>query len=367
MDRPKTTEDAATSARSDDRRPKGPQERQSGPPSMPTHPLSDAPVLSAIAAAGALLAMLLHRLIVPAFSQNGNHSLWLEVERWGDFGANLAAVCGIIALTSGVRGFVSHNHHLPGGKRFLLLFFNVVFVGTIGTATIMDRGWTSAEVVWLALGEANVLCVILAVSALSLSPGRQARWVALATACMVLFGLTARVLERISLSLTSWVIQLRDTLEATGEIGYLVVLLVGTYWLMPRSNRMRDHIARLVGLSAGGTAAAGFIVSITGAPNDYKMLLYHSQRVRLLIDEAPQLYAVPICAAVFGAVSATLGSDRIRQQAGIGMLLLLSAGYAPRAPGGLMALTLATCLIARSAVASSWQPSQRPAPAPATS
>jgi len=364
MDSSTTTEDAAPSERDDDpvavESPDDP-----GPPghAVPVHPLSDAPVLSTLAALGAMLATLLHRLLVPAFSEDSQRMLWLEIERWGDFGANLAAVCGIVALTAGVRGFVAHNHHLPGGKRFLLLFFNIVFVGTIGTATVMDRGWTSAELVWLALGEANVLCVILAVSALSMAPRRHARWLTLATACMVLFGLTARVLERISVSLTSWVIKLRDGLEAAGELGYLVVLVLGAYWLVPRGARTRDHVARLIGLSVTAIAAGGFMLSITRAANDYQMLLYHTQRVRLLIDSIPQVYALPICAAVGAAVAATLGTDRIRQQAGTGMLLLLAAGYAPRAPGGLMALTLATCLIARSAVASSWQPTRTPAAA----
>jgi hypothetical protein len=180
---------------------------------------------------------------------------------------------------------------------------------------------------------------------------------------MVLFGLTARVLERVAVSLTSWVVRLRDGLEAAGEVGYLTVLLLGAYWLIPRGGLTRDHIARLTGISAAGAAATAFMLAITEAPNDYRLLLYHTQRVRLLIDDAPQLYAVPVVAAIGTAVAATIGSDRVRQQAGIGMLLLLSAGYAPRAPGGLMALTLATCLIARSTVAAAWQPTRALAPA----
>lgn len=360
MDSPTTNQDPADQP---DSAPQPGGDERSGPASqMPAHPLSDAPHLSTLAALGALLAMLLHRLVVPGFSQGGDRAMWLEIERWGDFGANLSAVCGIIALIAGVRGFVAHNHHLSGGKRFNLLFFTVVFVGTIGAATVMDRAWTSAEMVWLAVGEANVLCVVLSVSALSLSPGRQTRGLALAMACMVLFGLTARILERAAVSLSSWIVQLRSALEAVGEVGYIVVLLLGAYWMVPRAERVRDNIARLIGLSSTGMLGAAFIIAISRAPQDYRLLLYHSQRVRLLIDDAPQLYAFPICAALGAAVSATLGSDRVRRQAGTGMLLLLAAGFAPRAPGGLLALTLAVCLMSRATLAASWQvrtPEQR--------
>lgn len=304
---------------------------------------------------------------MPAFGARGQHAVWLKVGRWGDFGQNLAAISGIVALLVGVRGFVTHNHHLRQEKRWLLLLFSLIFVTTIGAATLNERTAHSGELVWLALGEANVLCVVLSVSVLGLAAGRGTRALSLAAACMALFGLTARVMERLALAFGGLASSLRDVFEAVGEVGYLAVLLLGALWVVPRGTATRAGLARLVGMMALGMVAASFVLGQMGPVGEFKLVLYNAQRVRLLLDHAPALYAIPTSVAVGAAVAAVLGADPVRRQAGVGLLLLLASGYAPRAPAGLLTLTLSICVLARAAVAAAWQlgPTAQPPAAPA--
>lgn len=331
------------------------------PPRAPDHPLSDAPHLAGLTAAGAMIALVVHGLLMPTMGATGDHELWLRVGRWGDFGQNLAAIGGVFALLTGVQGFVQHNHHLRPEKRWLLFLFSLIFVGTITAATFGERNESSGDLVWMALGEANLLCVILSVSVLGLSPGRGTRGLSIAAACMALFGLTARVMERLPLTLGGAATRLQGALEAAGEVGYLMLLVLSALWVVPRGQPRRARRARMLGMGALGMAMGVFAVGIAGPLNDYRLVLYHAQRVRLLLDLAPALYAVPISMAIGAAISGVAGADLVRRQAALGLLLLVTAGYAPRAPVGLLTLTLAICLLSRAALAATWQPSTPPA------
>jgi hypothetical protein len=84
---------------------------------------------------------------------------------------------------------------------------------------------------------------------------------------------------------------------------------------------------------------------------DYALLLYSAQRVSLLLDREPLLYAAPFCLLLSAAVSGLINGGGIRLQAASGLLLIFSAGYATRAPGRLLSLAIGFMVLARALIA----------------
>ena len=119
----------------------------------------------------------------------------------------------------------------------------------------------------------------------------------------------------------------------------------------PSSFGIRKFVARAAGL--GVLLGCLYVVWVAqrGWRGDYAVLLYNAQRVNLLLDRAPLLYAIPFCLLLSAATTALLNGGGARVQCAAAMLLLFASGYAPRAPGRLLTMTLGFVLLARAVAA----------------
>jgi hypothetical protein len=311
------------------------------------------PPLAWLAAIAALSAMAINQVLVPALNSAGKRTLLRELDRWGAFAANLAAVSGLVALCFGLLAFVRHNTIISVRKRvFLGTFAAMFFLPTIALAVLFERQRTTTQLVLLALGGAHVLGAIVCTAAASAAPTRYARVMAYLGAAMAAFALSSQLLEVLSqLQLQLWQAQAQQLIQGLGELCYLGLLVGMTRLLLPMERDMRSRLARLLAFFLLPVMLGALYLAERVLDNDYALLLYHAQRVTLFIDSWPRLYAVPIGLAAASSFAAWFATDPIRRQAAAGVLLLLGSGYTPHAPGRLLTSALALVVIARALIA----------------
>ncbi len=324
--------------------------------------VSSSPPLAWLAACAALAAMGINQLVLPGLAETARHALLHNLERWGAFCTNLSAISGLIALGFGLLAFIRYSTMVELRQRLLLGAFAGIFLPSIAVAALFERQRTTAQVVVFAIGAAQVLGAIVSTSAARAAPSRFARAVAWCAAAMAIFTLLAQVGQVMSeLHLSVVLARAQQIMQSAGEACYLLLLCSIAPLLLPSRAGTRSRLARLAGFFVLPIALGALYMAEAALENDYALLLYHAQRVTLFIDSWPQIYAVPIGLALSGSLAAVLAKDPVRRQAAAGVLLLLSSGYAPHAPGRLLTCTLSMVLIARALIA----PGQPPAPRPA--
>ncbi|MGD8862243.1 MAG: hypothetical protein PVI30_19680 [Myxococcales bacterium] len=324
-----------------------------------------APPLAWLAAAAAFTAMLLNQVLVPAMGASEERVTALRLDRAGDFATNLGAVAGLIAIVFGLMAFIRHSTLVSLRQRLMLACFSGMFLPTIAVATLFERQRTTTQLVVFALGAAMILGTVVNVAAARAARDRVARAAALLASTMAVLMLISQALElgrRVTLSATA--LEIHAAIRGVGELCYLVLLGGSVLFVLPRKARGQDRLGRTVAFVLLPALLGGLYAVERALQSDYALLLYHAQRVSLLLDVFPRLYAVPIALSLSSVVGAAIGDNAMRRQAAAGVLLLLSAGYAPVAPGRLLSLALAMVLLARAAVGTGEheQPAEPPPP-----
>src|SRR5262245_60935460 len=67
------------------------------------------PPLAWLAALSALVATCTNQVLLPALNSTGKRALLRQLEPWGAFAQNLAAIAGLIAVSFGLHAFVRYN------------------------------------------------------------------------------------------------------------------------------------------------------------------------------------------------------------------------------------------------------------------
>jgi hypothetical protein len=218
-------------------------------------------------------------------------------------------------------------------------------------ATLLDRVETTRENVYLAVAAANMIGVLSSLYALERTRGLL-RVLALLLTCLPLFSIASVLLEATAdVQLDPWKRRGHEWTQALGEISYVGVLLASFPMLVPRGLRLRDLIARTAGIAVLVASVYGLRTAEAAMHNDYPVLFYHAQRVGLMLDRSPLLYAIPFCLALSAVTTALLAGGGARWQAAAGVLLVFAAGYAPKAPGRLLSMALGFVLLSRALVA----------------
>ena len=306
------------------------------------------PALAGLSAFSALVALGVDRVFVASMSNRAQHAFWLQVERWGDFATNLATIAGAFALATGLLSFVLRADRVTLHRRLVISGFSAIFLSITVLSTVLDRERTTTQLVLFAVGAANVLGATVAATAGRYSSGILLRSLALLTGLLALGTLVSQVLQLMTqLRLSVWQLQAYELLRGGGEILYLLLLLLASVLAIQQRPTLRDRLSRSVGTALLGGFAATFYLAAVAMQGDFGLVLYHAQRVTLFLDGSVAVYALPMSAALALGLAAQLGSDRRRSQIGLGLLLLLAAGYAPREPGRLVSMTLGMVLMSR--------------------
>jgi hypothetical protein len=194
------------------------------------------------------------------------------------------------------------------------------------------------------------------------------RILALLLTCLPLFSIASVLLEvTADVQLDPWERRGHEWAQVLGELSYVGVLLASFPMLVPRGLRLRDLIARTLGIAVLVASVYGLRTAEAAMHNEYPVLFYHAQRVGFMLDRSPLLYAIPFCLALSGVTTALIAARGARWQAAAGVLLLFAAGYGPKAPGRLLSMALGFVLLSRALVALGQvlpRASQAPTPTP---
>ena len=210
--------------------------------------VGSSPPLSWLAALAALVSMALNQLLLPAMSEGTRHALLHQLDRWGAFATNLAAISGLIALAFGLLAFVRYSAVMTLRARLLIGFGALVFLPTISVAVLFERQRTTAQVVLSALVIAQVLSAIVSTSAARAASNMYTRSIAVLAAGMATFALCSEVLQLFAqVHLVAWQLQAQQIAQGIGEVCYLLLLAGITPLLLPQRRDMRSRAARLTG------------------------------------------------------------------------------------------------------------------------
>lgn len=331
--------------------PESPSARVGTPraPQHPDGPLDGIPVLGLLAAVAALASLAVNGFLVQALAGAVPHPTLIQLDRWGDLPRNLAAIAGTIALGAALYGFLRYPRYAPIRRRLLLAGFAGIFIPTVALAAILPAERVPVDVIQFSMSAASILTVFFGLTGL--------RWPAPRSVRLALGLLTASVFLAFGWFVLDWLDPLTGwgsialVLRRAGEIAYLAVPLVAAGGTLPLLARER----RIGGLVAFGATTlvvlAAFIALRLTLRADFAIVLYGAQRVEILLDAAPLVYAFPLSVA-FGVAAAALASrDGTFRQAGTALLLVVAGGYAPRAPAHLLMMVLGAALLSRVAIA----------------
>jgi hypothetical protein len=332
-------------------------------------PLEMAPPLAGLAALSAFAAMLLNQVLMPGLGTEHNTLLLSRISRAGQFAANLAVISGLVSFVFCVVSVARGQTTLTLFRRVLWVLLAIVLLRAAVIATLFERVETTRENVYLAVGAANMIGVLSSLYALERTRGLL-RALAVLLTCLPLFSIASVLLEVTQdFQLDLWRQRGHAWTQGLGELSYVGVLLASFPMLVPRGLRLRDLIARSAGIAVLVASVYALRTAEAALHNEYPVLFYHAQRVGLLLDRSPLLYAIPFCLALSGVTTALIATTGARWQAAAGVLLLFAAGYAPKAPGRLLSMALGFVLLSRALIALAQAvpraPKQRKTPVPA--
>lgn len=317
------------------------------------------PPLALLAALASLLDLFGTRLWVRVLSNREvsglTHGVLIDLKRGGDFVRNLAAVAGLIALALALTEMIQPRAHGGLKQRVGIAGFAGIFLPTAFLATVLPAPRTTPVVVLFAAGAANLLAVVLGISSLRW-PGPRVRRVALAgVAATAFFAFTSTVILLIGrITLWSAGYPLGVALRRVGEITWLLSLLGFAWAFRPRGLPRARWVPAAIGGGAVAIAALAAFVSARRhlEPEAHAQLLYGALHADLLVG-VPWVYAAVVATAAGVGVAGALAPEPSDRQGAAGLLLLLSAGFAPTTPATLLMMVLGVTLVGRASVARS--------------
>ncbi len=181
----------STAAGESDAETAGPSERSRSPlegaADAALRALSHVPPLAMLALAAALAELVLARFVWHGFTETLPTDVLILARRWARFPRNLAAVAGLFALVWAIFGFLRHPGYAPIGRRLVVAAFSGIFVPSIAVAALIPAALLRRNLVLFALAAANVLVILIGMTAVRYRAGRAVRAaVGLATASCLL-------------------------------------------------------------------------------------------------------------------------------------------------------------------------------------
>lgn len=314
--------------------------------------LAAVPPLTWMAGAGALADLLITRILLLLGHETWSNEALAALDKWGGFARNLGVVSALVALSFCLVSLGSPKSRLPISARAGIASFGWVLVPIITLVTFLPRAWTRPELVIVVAGIAHALILLLVLAGLHWKSSRAIVATLILTLIASLSGVASMIVTMVG-GRAYWehTDRLSNAFRWSGELAYLLVpLAVGLTVAIPWREARGKAALALSGLAAGAVAA-GMAVWSEVVGSDLPDLVYGAFRLDFLPEQHFLLYAIPLGIGAAVTVAAILSRDPVRRQLGAALLLLLSAGYAPRTPGTLLLTVLAVALVARAAIA----------------
>ena len=306
------------------------------------------PPLTWMTGVAAFTDLVINRVLLPLGIDVWSHDALVGLDRWGAFARNLSVVSALVALSFCLASFSSRKSALPISARAGIASFGWVLVPIVALMTFLPRSYTRVELVLAVAGLAHALILLLILAGIHWRSTRPTAVALVLTLVASFSGIVSMIVSlvggRIYWAHTD---RLSNAFRWSGELAYLAVpLAIGLAVAIPWREAAGKATLVLSGLAAG-VVAIGMAVWKYAVGQDLPDLLYGTVRVDFLPEDDFILYAIPLGIGAAVTVTAMLSKDPVDRQMGAALLLLLSAGYAPRTPSALIVTVLGVALLSR--------------------
>jgi hypothetical protein len=305
-----------------------------------------------MAGLAALADLVINRVLLPLGRDIWAHDVFARLDTWGVFARNLSVVSALVALSFCLVSLSSRKSGLPFSTRAGLASFGGVLVPLVTVMVFLPRGAAQVALVLAVAGLAHALVLLLILTGIHWRSTRATAAALILTLVATFSGIVSMIVSMVG-GRAYWehTDRLSNAFRWSGELAYLAVpLAIGLAVTIPW-REARGKAALASSALAAGLVATGMALWKHTVGRDLPDLLYGAVRLDFLPDDDFILYAVPLGVGWAVTVAATLSKDAIRRQMGAALLLLLSAGYAPRSPITLIVMVLGVALLARAAIA----------------
>ncbi|MBW2159226.1 MAG: hypothetical protein JRH14_04560, partial [Deltaproteobacteria bacterium] len=237
----------------------------------------------------------------------------------------------------------SRKSGLPFSARAGIASFGWVLVPLVTVMTVLPRGAMQLALVVVVAGLAHALILLLILSGLHWRSTRATSAALVLTLIAAFSGILSMIVNLVG-QRTYW--EHADRLSNAFR-PLAVGLAVAIPW-----REARGKAALALSALAAALVTTGIAFWKHAVGRDLPDLLYGAVRLDFLPDDDFILYAIPLGVGWAVTVAAALSKDPVRRQMGAALLLLLSAGYAPRSPITLIVTVLGVALLSRAAIAS---------------
>lgn len=305
-----------------------------------------------MAGLAALTDLAINRILIKL-----GHGAWstdalLGLDRWGSFARNLSVVAALVAAAFCLASLSSRRSGLPLSARAGIAAFGWVLIPIVTLMTFLPLAWTRSELVHVVAGlaHATILLLILAGLHWKSTPGTVAALVL--TLVASLSGLASMIVGLVG-GRTFWEHsdRLSNAFRWSGELAYLAVPVAIAFALAIPWGTARGKAALISSTLTAAAVAVGMAFWHRAVGRDLPTMVYGAARLELFPDAYATLYAIPLGMGWAVTVAAVMSEDPARRQMGAALLLLLSAGYAPRTPSALIVSVLGVALLARAGIA----------------
>jgi hypothetical protein len=305
-----------------------------------------------MAGAGAFADLIFNRVLIPLRADVWSDDTLHRLDDAGSFARNLSVVSALVALSFCLGSFSSEKSGLPFSARAGIASFGWVFVSIIALMTFLPRGLTRIELVLGTVGLAHALILLLVLAGIH----SRSTWpiaIALVLTLVASFSSLLSTIVSVIGERTYWehANRLSNAFRWSGELAYLAVPVVVSIAIATPIRETRGKLAVLLATLVGGSAGVAMVEWEEAAGGNLADFLYGAVRLDFLTEEHAVLYAIFVALACGAAVTAMLSKNAIHRPMAAALLLLLSAGYAPRSPSTLIITVLGVALLARVGIA----------------
>lgn len=314
--------------------------------------LNAVPPLTWMAGLAALADLVVNRILIPL-----GHDVWTrgqlaQLDTWGNFALNLSVVSALVVLAFCIGGLSMRKSGLPLSARLGLSGFGWVFVSIVAMMTLLPRAYTKPELVQVVTGLAHALMLLLVLAGMHWRSTRAAAGALLLSLVAAFSGVASMIVTQTS-QRYYWeqAERLSNAFRWSGELAYLAIPLAIAAGLAIPWRALRGKLTLACATLTAALVTAGMLLWKQMAGADLPTVLYGALRLDFLPDESVVLYAIPLGIGWAVTAAAALSGDPARRQMGAALLLLLSAGFAPRTPSTLVMTVLGIALLARVGIA----------------
>lgn len=310
------------------------------------------PPLGWLAGLAALADLLINRILIKLGHSTWSNEALVRLDLSGRFALNLSVVAGLVVLAFCLGSLSSRHSGLPLSARAGIASFGWILVPIVTLMTFLPLALTGRQLVLVVAGLAHAVILLLILAGLHWRSAPAMVATLILTLVASLSGAASMIATMVGRKFF-WehTTRLANAFHWSGELAYLMIPLAVGFALGIPWNTLRGKAALLFSTLAAAAVAIGMAFWQRAVRGDLPTMVYGAFRLDLLPDPYTVLYAIPLGTAAAMTVAAAMSKDPARRQMGAALLLLLSAGYAPRMPGTLILTVVGVALLARSGIA----------------